>query len=384
MLLVIIVIFIIVRGTHRDIIYKFYRDGNINVNPLKKSVEGIVSFHTGKEDLCNYFNLGSGCTWKFDKYTPSAWEVYWLANVENFQYNICPILDRPEEIEKSADTLRRIMSLQKSIFDTTSKSLPVDKHLSKMHYRATCDGKEYEIIQLIEPLVGLIRDPLTMCPENKGVPPDLQLKGEADLQSKRFLLLAPSSPFEIDPSYSSIIPPIPPWMYTPGSQKILIDIGSSYFQSRNGNTDEIGTKWFYDYFKAKSIQFDRIIAYEHQKLEDQRVWEELPDDVFPIYTFINVGVSDKIGKFNPWTTLEAIAKPNDYVIVKLDIDTPPLESALMKQLLDVNSSARHLIDELFFEKHVTVDKNSPEDKLRDSYALFTKLREYGIRMHGWP
>jgi hypothetical protein len=71
---------------------------------------------------------------------------------------------------------------------------------------------------------------------------------------------------------------------------------------------------------------------------------------------------------------EAIAKPNDYVVVKLDIDKPLLEMALMKQLLDDGNQARHLIDEFFFEKHVSSDRNPQEDKLEDSYDLFTKLR----------
>jgi len=95
-------------------------------------------------------------------------------------------------------------------------------------------------------------------------------------------------------------------------------------------------------------------------------------------------VQEKIGKYNPWTTLEAIAKPTDYVIVKFDIDNTPLESALMKQLLNGNNQARYLIDEFFYEKHVTVKRESAEDKLKASYDLFTTLRSYGIRMHGWP
>ncbi|CAF5056436.1 unnamed protein product, partial [Rotaria sp. Silwood1] len=61
--------------------------------------------------------------------------------------------------------------------------------------------------------------------------------------------------------------------------------------------------------------------------------------------------------------LESIAKPNDYVVIKLDIDKPSLESALMKQLLD----------ELFFEKHVSNNSTSKKDELKDFYDLFTKL-----------
>jgi hypothetical protein len=253
-----------------------------------------------------------------------------------------------------------------------------------MHYQRICSDKEYNVIQLIEPLIGFIRDPLTMCPRISSVPSDLYLDGQFAGQSKRFLLLAPSSPFQIEPALSTDIPSLPPWLYSKGSQKILIDIGSSYFESRNGNTAEIGTKWFYEYFKEKFIQFDRIIAYEYQKLQARRVWKELPEDVFPIYTFINAGIDAESGRFNPWTMLEAIAKPNDYVVVKLDIDTPQLENALIRQLLDENNEARNLIDELFFEKHVSNKRKPKKDELKYSYELFTKLRNYGIRMHGWP
>jgi len=80
---------------------------------------------------------------------------------------------------------------------------------------------------------------------------------------------------------------------------------------------------------------------------------------FPFYTFVNVGANAEIGKYNPWTILEAIAKPNDYVVLKLDIDKLLLENALIKELLVENNRARYLIDK-----------------------LFTKLRQLGIRMHG--
>ncbi len=75
---------------------------------------------------------------------------------------------------------------------------------------------------------------------------------------------------------------------------------------------------------------------------------------FPFYTFVNVSVNAEIGKYNPWTILEAIAKPNEYVVIKLDSDKLLLENALIKELLVEN----------------IIDK------------LFTKLRQLGIRMHG--
>jgi hypothetical protein len=378
----IFILFLIIRNSQNNISNEFNVERDTKGNSLEKSSKSNkLNIHFL---IIVFFHSDASCTWKFRNYTPSNWETYWFSNIEKFQYEVCSILARPDQVNQTIDVLLRIISLQKSIFDKDSKTISIDNHLSKMHYHQICRNEEHDAVQLIEPLIGLIRDPLTMCPTISSVPSNLYLHGESALQSKRFLLLAPSSPFEIDRPVSSDMYPIPPWLYSPGSQKILIDIGSSYFKSRNGNTDEIGTKWFYDYFKARSIQFDRIIAYEYQQLDPRRVWDELPPDVFPFYTFINVGVDAEMGRYNPWKMLEAIAKPGDYVVLKLDIDKPPLESALMKQLLETNNTARDLIDELFFEKHVSNDRNSKEDKLKDSYELFTTLRKSGIRMHGWP
>ena len=60
----------------------------------------------------------------------------------------------------------------------------------------------------------------------------------------------------------------------------------------------------------------------------------------------------------------------------------------MNEMLN-NSNIYSLIDELFFEHHVNVREmlaywRPPPGSLSDSYVLFTKLRQLGIRMHSWP
>merc|ERR1719356_463454 len=56
---------------------------------------------------------------------------------------------------------------------------------------------------------------------------------------------------------------------------------------------------------------------------------------------------------NPWRVLTEVAKPNDYVIVKLDIDHQATELALVKQILEQKpNNISSLIDELFWEHHV--------------------------------
>ncbi|CAF5067693.1 unnamed protein product, partial [Rotaria sp. Silwood1] len=129
--------------------------------------------------------------------------------------------------------------------------MSIDNQLSKMYYCRICSNKEYHAIQLIEPLVDLIRDPLTMCPRISSVPSNLYLTREFALHSKRFLLFASSSPFHIDSPLTTTMTSFALWLYTSGSQKTLIDIDSSYFKSRNGNIAEIGITWCYDYFKEK-------------------------------------------------------------------------------------------------------------------------------------
>ncbi len=259
-----------------------------------------------------------------------------------------------------------------------------------MYYRYEClhsSQSNRVISQYIEPLIGLLRDPLTMC-SYRDLPSTLKIEGGAAVQSKRFFLLAPSAPYQN--KFSIPITSIIPWIYQQDSQKILFDLGSSYFNGVSGNVASsslIGTRWFYEYFRLNSLHFDRIIAFEASQYTPRTYWDQIPDDVIGILTFINTGV-EKSGKFNPWNILKSIATVDDYVIIKLDIDTPTLESELINQVLN-DASIYSLIDEMFFEMHVTVNEmkphwGAPRGALQDTYILFRKLRELGIRMHSWP
>lgn len=91
--------------------------------------------------------------------------------------------------------------------------------------------------------------------------------------------------------------------------------------------------------------------------------------------------------------------------VKLDIDNNPVETALVRQLLD-DPEALARVDEFFWEHHVwgsplqktRVDlfgtknigwgqhmptRGARDSTLRDSYRIFTELRERGVRAHAW-
>lgn len=317
-------------------------------------------------------------------------------------------------------TVQRIIKLQTFGRNQTINNLQqTSNDLSKMVYRQDCTNPRTqkttiraEVTHLIEPLIGLLRDPFTICPRLNLLQAHSIYDG-ASVQSKRFILLSISAPFYVHPSREESQnleeiytdskirnKNIPPWMYhrhkltkpkdntdVQDSKNILLDLGSSYFGNWGGDTTAAAGLWFYQYYKHFNTKFDRIIAFEYSPLNQTLAWSQLPDEVFPIYTLINVGVTEK-GKFNPWTTLKAIARVHDHVVVKLDIDNPKLETELINQLLN-DASIHTLIDEFFFEHHVTVTEmipywGNPPGTLKDSYLLFRKIRELGIRMHSWP
>ncbi|CAF4718363.1 unnamed protein product [Rotaria sp. Silwood1] len=329
------------------------------------------------------------CQWKFDHYSPSPWELYWYNNITYLQNQVCSKLKENDQINKSIRSLEYIINLQRTIYNKSFLSNEYDELFSKMYYKYECSTSsqlDRIVSQYIEPLIGLLRDPLTIC-SYENLPSTLKISGSNEIQSKRFFLLGPSAPY--DNFHMSTIS-IAPWLYQQNSQKILFDIGASLFNGVNDpNTvsSVIGARWFYEYFQLNSLSFDRIIAFEASQYSPRTYWQQIPDDIIGRLTFINVGV-EKTGKFNPWNILKSIVKKTDYVIVKLDIDHSILENQLIEQILN-DKSLSILIDEFFFEMHITVNEmkrfwGSPPGQLKDSYLLFTKLRQLGIRMHSWP
>jgi hypothetical protein len=335
-------------------------------------------------------NHDNECQWKFDHYTASEWEMQWFTNITNLQTKVCATLRQPDHFQKSVDTLDKVIRFQAKLFQGSPIDASDEKLFSMMHYRYDCSmtskKASFIVSQYIEPLIGLIRDPLTICSYEKL--PSRFTSPEQDLvQSKRFFLLGPSAPYK---NYQlTATPSIAPWLRRPTAKNILIDAGASLFNGADNPKPSslTGARWFYEYFLTQSFHFDHIIAFEYVQYSPKTYWSQIPDDLLGKLTFINVGV-ETTGKFNPWNVLKNIAKPEDYVIVKLDIDTPHLELPLIKQIVD-NASISSLIDEMFFEMHITVTEmqiywGTPGGELKDTYELFTKLRRLGVRMHSWP
>lgn len=93
---------------------------------------------------------------------------------------------------------------------------------------------------------------------------------------------------------------------------------------------------------------------------------------------------------NPLAWLLALTEPDDFVIFKLDIDTPSIERQLVEQLLSAPELLAR-VDEFFWEHEVSGSpmvhqgwaSSRPTETLQESYELFSRLREAGIRAHSW-
>ncbi len=78
-------------------------------------------------------------------------------------------------------------------------------------------------------------------------------------------------------------------------------------------------QYFVEIFRLRGIPFDKIFAFEHEKMDPYTLWDSIPEDMLGIYVPINHGVIASDEKFNPWRLLTQIALEIDYVLVKMDI-----------------------------------------------------------------
>lgn len=175
------------------------------------------------------------------------------------------------------------------------------------------------------------------------------------------------------------------------SRKILIDAGTSRFDS--------SLWWFLCAYDTVSIDIDEIFGFEYSLLEPGPFWDMVPDKYFPRYHFYNIPIAFGKTKQNPLQLIRRIAKPEDFVSFKLDVDTADVEIPIALKLLN-SPSLLELVDEFFFELHFRCDymnrcgwdyRGKPPEKLAGlvldrphAFDFFQSLRKRGVRAHVWP
>jgi hypothetical protein len=293
-----------------------------------------------------------------DRYVPSALETWWNESIakvsKDWDALACPKVRADHEQYKpwfSAAASAGTVSVSETQADV----------MSYHAYRDLCNDSALIKVP-IEPLMGLLRHPNAVCTS----------VSDHDILRKDWLILPNAGYFDTQSKKTTTI---------------LYDIGASLYKSGFGGASQ---EWFVTEFAARGLSFDAIYAWEAIHHSPTDIFKDIPRDMLHKVRYYNVPVEDAPeGLHNPVRILKLSARPEDYVVLKLDIDTPKLELALMKQLL-ADEDALKLVDEVFFEQHTAGNPmtahgwgNNVLGDISDSYRLFAELRARGVRAHSW-
>jgi hypothetical protein len=167
----------------------------------------------------------------------------------------------------------------------------------------------------------------------------------------------------------------------------------------NGNGGGPSVPLFYRLYKDRCLEPDAIFCWELNKvITSSDWWDDAGPEIRHKVRFFEVPVMEGelhdaiAGTRNRNSFLQMlkiVAKPDDFVVVKLDIDTPAIEQTIIGTITQQPDLAA-LIDELFFEYHFHFDDLNfgwgplPESISVDAaLATMHRLRELGIRAHFW-
>eukprot|EP00977_Amphora_coffeiformis_P022461 scaffold10861_cov180-Amphora_coffeaeformis.AAC.48 len=173
----------------------------------------------------------------------------------------------------------------------------------------------------------------------------------------------------------------------PTSRIVLVDMGASltFHESLDA---ESPTMYLVRLFRKFGFHIDHVYAYEITPTPPSIVIDALPMELIPAFHWINVGVESGIGhRRNPFTHIVSEFNEDDFIMVKLDIDSPVMETQLSHQLL--NETLGKLVDQFYFEKHVHLDElaefwaDTMDGSVRDAMLFFYDLRRKGVPSHFW-
>ena len=300
----------------------------------------------------------------FLSYTPSKFEIEWLEHVHEYKDRECAVLATSPYREWVQEWLD--VSIPSTLLrDSENWKAPTDLSpdvFSLLRYRLH-SGVIQEV--WVEPLGGILRDPREPCKRHSHGD---WTPHNPDIQSKDFLLF--------DKSLSSLF----------HKRILLFDLGSSKYEFYMP-----GLSWLYPKYKSEGLQVTDLFAWERTPRPGFEYFEGMPNELSAAAHFYNFGVVANVEDVrNPIHVLKMIARPEDYVIFKLDIDNTPIEEAIVESLL-ADPLALELIDDFFWEHHVNQIDMNPEwetsgfnHTIKDSIRYLRKFRDHGIRAHSWP
>ena len=242
------------------------------------------------------------------------------------------------------------------------------EHLvSKFTFFDETTGEEY--VEYIEPLVSGLRWPLAHCIETVPNKQGFLYRGV----THRGWIIPPPPSDRIDAA-------------------VYFDAGASDWNNGPGGPS---LSFFVNVWKRHGIHFRDIYAFE-METSAKDFYKTVPKSYQKTTHYQQCAVSSQPqddSEENPFIPqlIGRTASPDDYVLFKLDIDSPRVENGNIDYIL---AHPEIHIDELFWEHHIRGNYlmtewgnpgNTRNDdvSLRQSYEYFLRMRRGGIRAHSW-
>lgn len=184
--------------------------------------------------------------------------------------------------------------------------------------------------------------------------------------------------------YDFLVPAVADAKTAKTGKNFLFDLGARTFDIGVGlsktNSSLSAQKFLTDAYEDAGLAFDRMLLWEAAPYNASMIWRPVPEKLYPAYQYMNVEATDGNNLTNPFNVIQKICVPDDFVVVKLDIDNPVLESKFLYRL-KTDDHLISLIDELFYEWNPVWDV--AWSTMPSAYETLLHFRSRGVRAHGW-
>ena len=249
--------------------------------------------------------------------------------------------------------------------------------------------------EFIEPLHGIARHPYAkVCKMRRGRRCPNGCGGQTNLFDLTYLVLHNDCRQRVQGAPKPLV-----HLFDMGVSQGFFNIsGGVPATVRNGGGLDPSMPLLYRLYQDRCLEPDAIYGWELEKgITSDQWWGSAAASVRSKTRFFEVPVMEGeldealAGKPNPASFLQMLAfacKPEDFVVVKLDIDTPATEQTIIAVLAQQPNLAA-LIDELFFEYHFFFDGldfgwgDKVDGDVDTAIGTMYRLRSLGIRAHFW-
>jgi hypothetical protein len=263
------------------------------------------------------------------RYVPSAYELEWALRRAGEPDNspVCDVQAGAEHKPRVEAVLRAIDAQHLEGYQTEASGA-ADAALDELEEEGgLLSIMEYElstgeVVRVrMEPLVGLLRDPRVSC--FGGARDIWQPKAETIWEEKdvRQWLLQDSRRMELHK----------------GQRAVLMDMGGSRWAHSSG------ARWINKRMAQQGVELEHIWVWEAKQMAATDYFAGSTMAERSRTHFYNWGVA--LGAESPWAMLKQQVKPEDFVVVKLDIDSPEIEIPLAYELLE-DKELLGLVDEV--------------------------------------